>query len=65
MAYLLGIPKLQSTYILTPDCQPAFNPVLRLGAGQGERHRDAGVWPQISNLLLWPGCQYGDAHQAL
>jgi hypothetical protein len=28
MAGLLGIPKLHSTYILTPDCQPVFNPVL-------------------------------------
>jgi len=34
MACLLGIPKLQYTHILTPDCQPAFNPALRLGAGQ-------------------------------
>jgi len=50
MACLLGIPKLQYTYILTPDCQPAFNPALRLGAGQagglhvqGERHSVGGV----------------------
>jgi hypothetical protein len=37
MACLLGIPKLQSTFILTPDCQPPFHPVLRTGTGPAGR----------------------------